>query len=246
MSFFELAFYRQNRNNRSCISDRSEPKSYRKVFNDNSLRVFDAELNLSYTKLRYDNPELQAFMLMTKSKKFRIQNHLLMIEGRRLLLDALDAGLPLKYILFSRHDQLAKIKEKLHEYDAKPEIIRVPHHDLSFWSVMTTCPGIIGLFNKPIDMNDIYKRLAKPSSLTADDLAVNIDVEENLVAPANAVLPPITVILDQIRDPSNLGGIIRTCAAIPCHQVLLTKGCADPWDTKALRGGAGAFIHTIK
>lgn len=210
----------------------------RKVFNDNSLRVFDAELNLSYTKLRYDNPELQAFMLMTKSKKYRDQKHLLMVEGRRLLLDALDAGLPLKYVLFSRHDQLAKIQEKLRSSDAKPEIVRVPHHDLSFWSVMTTCPGIIGLFQKPVDMNDLFKRTAQPASLGSDGIATEVNADEQQLRQANLV-PPITVILDQIRDPSNLGSVIRTCAAIPCQQVILTKGCADPWETKALRGGAG-------
>lgn len=175
---------------------------------------------------------------MTKSKRYRDQKHLLMVEGRRLLLDALDAGLPLKYVLFSRHDQLAKIHEKLRDCDAKPEIIRVPHHDLSFWSVMTTCPGIIGLFQKPVDMNELFERSARPASLGSNEIGAEGNADNQALRQANLV-PPITVILDQIRDPSNLGSVIRTCAAIPCQQVILTKGCADPWETKALRGGAG-------
>lgn len=186
-----------------------ETKAFRRVFSDQSLRVFDADLDLSYVKLRYDNPELQAFMLLTKSKSFRMQRHLLMVEGRRLLLDALNAGLKLQYILFSRHDQLKLIRDQLKVARATPEIIRVPHHDLTFWSVMTTCPGIIGIFQKPVDMEQIYMKNAAPP-----------DVAQELATAANFD-GRITVILDQIRDPSNLGSVIRTCAAIPCHQVRL-------------------------
>lgn len=209
-----------------------EPKSFRKVFSDESLRVYDAELDLEYVKLRYNNAELQTFMLLTKSRNYRMQHHLLMVEGRRLLLDALDAGLPLKYLLFSRHDQLKLVRDKLAAANAKPEILRVPHHDLSFWSVMTTCPGIIGLFEKPLDMQQIYDRNAMPPPSAED-------TNDDTPAAQSAPSPRITVIIDQIRDPSNLGSVIRTCAAIPCKEVLLTKGCADPWETKALRGGAG-------
>lgn len=221
--------------------DTKEPKSFRKIFNDQSLRVFDDDLKLSYIKLRYNNPELQAFMLMAKSKRYRAEKHLLMIEGRRLLLDALDAGLPLQYVLFSRHDQLKLITDKLVAKNATPQILRVPHHDLTFWSVMTTCPGLIGIFQKPVDMTEIHARTAAAGAARQCETLTG-DIDETMqLQPIQK--PQITVIIDQIRDPSNLGSLIRTCAALPCHQVLLTKGCADPWEAKALRGGAGGHFR---
>lgn len=35
---------------------------------------------------------------------------------------------------------------------------------------------------------------------------------------------PLTLILDELREPSNLGGILRTAAAVGVSQVLLMKG----------------------
>lgn len=185
------------------------------------LTVHDETMDLSFVKLPLGHPQIQRLMLMTRSKKHRSQKHLLMIEGQRLIEDALNAALPLKYLFFSRNEKLDSIKDLLHSKCSTemPKIFRVPQHDLTFWSVMTTCPGLIAIFEKSDDMTEIWDRAQEQS------------VEGNE--------PHITVICDQIREPNNIGSIIRTCAALPCAQVILMKGCTDPWDTKALRGGCG-------
>lgn len=189
------------------------------------LTYHDASMDLSYVKLPLNHPQMQTLMLLTRSKKYRTQKHLLMIEGKRLIEDSLDAGLQLKYLFFSRLEKLELIKDLLHTKckDEMPKIFRVPQHDLTFWSVMTTCPGLIAIFERPDDMTTIW------------DTAVAQNANEM----ENSVGPRISVICDQIREPNNIGSIIRTCAALPCSQVILMKGCTDPWDTKALRGGCG-------
>ena len=53
---------------------------------------------------------------------------------------------------------------------------------------------------------------------------------------------PITVICDNIREPGNLGTILRICAAVGCERVILTKGCANLWDSKVLRSSVGAHF----
>lgn len=54
---------------------------------------------------------------------------------------------------------------------------------------------------------------------------------------------PITVICDNIRDPGNMGTVIRTCAAVGCDRLLAMKGCVDIWDPKVIRSGMGGHFR---
>lgn len=54
---------------------------------------------------------------------------------------------------------------------------------------------------------------------------------------------PITVICDNIRDPGNMGTIIRTCAAVGCNRLIAMKGCVDIWDPKVIRSGMGGHFR---
>lgn len=93
------------------------------------------------------------------------------------------------------------------------QFIKVPHQDLTYWSVLTTCPGLIGIFDKP--KSTPHKRNAFP----------------------------ITVICDNIREPNNVGAVIRLSNSLPALRVVLPKGCADAWDVKAIRGSSGSIFH---
>ena len=48
------------------------------------------------------------------------------------------------------------------------------------------------------------------------------------------------ILLDGVQDPGNLGGILRTAAAAGATSAHLSKGCADAWSPRSLRGGMGA------
>lgn len=51
------------------------------------------------------------------------------------------------------------------------------------------------------------------------------------------------LILDSIRDPGNLGTILRTAAAAGVEAVLLSPTCADAFAPKVLRAGMGAHFR---
>jgi RNA methyltransferase, TrmH family len=55
--------------------------------------------------------------------------------------------------------------------------------------------------------------------------------------------PRFILILDGIRDPGNLGTILRTAAAAGVEGVLLTPGSTDVLAPKVLRSGMGAHFH---
>lgn len=50
------------------------------------------------------------------------------------------------------------------------------------------------------------------------------------------------LILDGVRDPGNLGTILRTAAAGDVQLVLLAPGCADAFSPKVVRAGMGAHF----
>lgn len=50
----------------------------------------------------------------------------------------------------------------------------------------------------------------------------------------------LALLLEAIQDPGNLGSMLRSAAAAGADVVYLSKGCADPWSPRALRGGMGA------
>ena len=51
------------------------------------------------------------------------------------------------------------------------------------------------------------------------------------------------IIADQIRDPGNLGTLLRTALAAGADTVLMPPGTADPYSPKVIRGGMGAHFQ---
>jgi TrmH family RNA methyltransferase len=57
----------------------------------------------------------------------------------------------------------------------------------------------------------------------------------------------ITVFLEGVQDPSNVGAILRTAATFGTGKIVLDRGCADAWSSKALRAGMGGhFALTVE
>lgn len=55
---------------------------------------------------------------------------------------------------------------------------------------------------------------------------------------------PVTVlVLHEVRDPGNVGTLIRTADASGADLVLLTRTCADPYSPKAVRAAVGSLFH---
>ena len=55
--------------------------------------------------------------------------------------------------------------------------------------------------------------------------------------------PPLALILDRLRDPGNLGTLLRAAAGAGVSAVYLTPESVDPWNPKVLRAGMGAHFR---
>lgn len=51
-----------------------------------------------------------------------------------------------------------------------------------------------------------------------------------------------TLILDGIKDPGNLGTMLRTAHWFGLNQVILTKGCVDPYNPKTVQSTMGSLV----
>ncbi|NXM51824.1 MRM3 methyltransferase, partial [Illadopsis cleaveri] len=151
---------------------------------------------------------------LAKSKKFRDNHGKVLLEGHRLIKDALGAGAVPQTLFFSTVGHLKLLPEAEIK---RASLVKVKFEDIKTWSDLVTPQGLLGIFSKPDPAKMSYPQRA--SSL------------------------PLLLICDNIRDPGNLGTILRSAAGAGCQKVLLTKGCVDPWEPKVLRAGMGAHFR---
>lgn len=82
-----------------------------------------------------------------------------------------------------------------------------------------------------------YDVLASASSLGSGARAIAVFEQ---VDAAGLELGELTLYVEGVSDPGNVGTLIRSAAAFADSPVLLGPGCAEPWSPKALRAGMGA------
>lgn len=65
----------------------------------------------------------------------------------------------------------------------------------------------------------------------------------HLPQPALPQNPERVLILDAVREPGNMGTILRTAGAAGVQVVILAPDCVDPYNPKVLRSGMGAHFR---
>ena len=72
-----------------------------------------------------------------------------------------------------------------------------------------------------------------------------VGVFEQVFQPLGAIQPasaPCWVALHRVRDPGNLGTIVRTADAAGCGGVILVGECCDPYSVEAVRATMGSIF----
>jgi TrmH family RNA methyltransferase len=98
-----------------------------------------------------------------------------------------------------------------------------------------------GLRSRGVDVEEISTSLMKSVSETESPQGILAVLElTNLPVPN---FPTFILIPDQIRDPGNLGTLLRTAAAAGVQAVLLPPETTDAFAPKVVRAGMGAHFR---
>lgn len=104
------------------------------------------------------------------------------------------------------------------------------------------------LYNKINSYDNVYQiteKLLKEVSDTENPqgiiavLKFNISTIEDIIEDKDNFL----VILDDVRDPGNMGTIIRTADALGANGIIVTQGCVDVFNPKTIRSTMGSILH---
>ncbi|MFN2114210.1 MAG: TrmH family RNA methyltransferase [Anaerolineae bacterium] len=146
-------------------------------------------------------------------RRFREREGRLAVEGVRLVGDALDAGLTPAFAL---------VAEPL----ASTERGRTLAATLS-------ASGAPVLEVEPTLLAEVA------DTVTPQGVVAVFDLPE--IEPPTR--PELVLVLDQVRDPGNVGTMIRTALAAGADAVIAAPGTVDVWSPKVVRGGMGAHFR---
>ena len=137
----------------------------------------------------------------------------LLAEGVRLVGDALDAGLEVLVAAASPRCDKA-FAERLQQIAGT--FLECSDEVMNRLSALETSPGVAVLLRRPaVEEADLLRR----------DTA------------------PLVVVAAGIRDPGNLGSLVRAAEAAGATGCVTMKGGADPFRDKAVRGSMGSIFR---
>ena len=155
-----------------------------------------------------------------RDKKARRAEGLFLAEGLRILAEARDSGVLPEIVAFSaegaRHSLSAEIIAATEA--AGGEAIETSADILAKMSGKDNPPLLLGAYRQP---ETGLERIDRASS-------------------------PLWLVAQALRDPGNIGTILRTGDAVGAGGLILVDDCADPFSVEAVRASMGAvFTQTV-
>lgn len=149
-------------------------------------------------------------------KKARDESKTFLAEGLKLVIDALDRGWTIRTLVYAKAGKGKPLVEKV--------------------AARTVAAGGLVLEVSEKVMSSITRR-ENPQMVAA--------VFEQRWTPLKEIEPKGTetwIALDRVRDPGNLGTIIRTADAAGASGVILVGDCTDPFSMETVRATMGSMF----
>ncbi|WAT18811.1 RNA methyltransferase [Aurantiacibacter sp. MUD11] len=163
----------------------------------------------------FSNPTVK-YLRSLRDKKHRKREGVFLAEGLRLLTDALECGhVPKTLVMASARDPHPLI-------DALETAV-----DAAGGDIIVTTPDILG-------------------KITGKDnpqaVAGVFDEFDTSLASLDRSAAKIWLVAQALRDPGNLGTMLRTGDAVGAGGLILIDDCADPFSVEAVRASMGAVF----
>jgi len=160
-----------------------------------------------------------------KNNSSREEKGLYFIEGSRFVSEALKEREAIRYIIFSETFYTDRTQQQLirDACQAAADCYTVPDKLFEAMSDTQNPQGILGVL-------ELHRRPLKDASFAS-------------VKGEDAVTDGLLLILESIKDPGNLGTIIRSADASGCRGIILPEGCVDLFNPKVLRSTMGSVFH---
>ncbi|MFM7457569.1 MAG: TrmH family RNA methyltransferase [bacterium] len=180
------------------------------------------------------NSDTNQFIKLAKSlleKKNRDKENLFIVEGFKLINEAMAADLNLKYlyILEEESQNSIELEETFQKTAASKtkKIFSIPEGLMKKIASTETPQESLAIFSK--------KSFQQQSSI--NKMETDFPLSNHLPN-----LEKVSLYCENLQDPGNLGGIIRTALASGCENIFLDN-CVDIYNPKLIRASAGAVFH---
>lgn len=171
-------------------------------------------------------------LMKLSDKKYREAEQVFRFDGIKLLCEALKNGIEID-TLFVRATSVGKLAERSEKlYGYRDIFRRVPTV-----YVEDTLFDRISEEKSPDGVICVAKYIDKIRKIITIN---NIDQKMDMF------VPPVSeriLLLESVRDPSNVGAIIRSAAALGVDRLILSADCADPYHSKTVRASMGTLFR---
>ena len=161
-----------------------------------------------------------------EAKKARDREGLFRLDGVKLTCEAIKKGLDIYCIaiLDSAADAVADKAKKLYGVDIYSLDARLIFVNDSVFERLTDEKAPEGVVCAARYMKNMHRNLSDASLISEDAGKENI------------------LLLESVRDPSNVGAIIRSAAAFNVDRIIMSGDCADIYNPKTLRASMGNML----
>ncbi len=166
-------------------------------------------MELNQRPLSLQNPRLKLAASL-KQRKYRERHGLVLVEGERVIRQAVFYGARFKYFL-------------VHFGSADPGALEAAYST--------------GAELLPVDLDGLRKVSDTPAPQGLIGVAEAVPKDAELLDRAQWI-----IVADRVRDPGNLGALIRIGKAADVEGIVSTKGSADLGHPRTIRASAGGYF----
>ena len=149
-----------------------------------------------------------------KDKKYRDENHEYIIEGVKVIEEAVKENAEIKKVIVCDDTtRTYEIPTNVMLEIAKYECVYVTEKIFNMITQVTNPQGIMAIVKKNVTNSEI-------------------DYSQDII-----------VVLDAVQDPGNLGTILRTVDSVGLSQIIVSKETADAFNPKVVRSTMGAIFR---